>query len=340
VGDASAVRFRPLIEGAVAPLLAGAETVALVGFPHHWNIGDSVIWAGALEMLRSLGVRVGYACTPSAYDPAELRRHVPDGPVLITGGGNFGDVYLDEVALRRRVLEDFPDRRVIQLPQSIWLRSREGREELQRLVDAHPAFTLLVRERRSLDMARALFQAPCLLCPDLALALEGRLPAAETATRDVTGLVRGDVESLGGSARAIGAGFADWPREEPPWRDGWSAAGQRAWDAVTAWHGRRDDAGGRPALHAALEAYETLARERTHAGAALLCSGRIVVSDRLHAALVAWLGGRQAVLVDSVSGKSRSTLETWFTGVAGMHAAPDWDAGLDLAARLGAAPRA
>ena len=48
MGDASAVRFRPLIESAVAPLLAGAETVALVGFPHHWNIGDSVIWAGAL----------------------------------------------------------------------------------------------------------------------------------------------------------------------------------------------------------------------------------------------------------------------------------------------------
>jgi exopolysaccharide biosynthesis predicted pyruvyltransferase EpsI len=87
-------------------------------------------------------------------------------------------------------------------------------------------------------------------------------------------------------------------------------------------------------MPAALEAGETLARERTQAGAALLCAGRAVVTDRLHAALVAWLVGRPAVLVDSVSGKSRATVETWFRGVAGMHAAPDWTAGLELAARL------
>jgi exopolysaccharide biosynthesis predicted pyruvyltransferase EpsI len=87
-------------------------------------------------------------------------------------------------------------------------------------------------------------------------------------------------------------------------------------------------------MPAALDAGETLARDRTIAGAALLCTGKAVVTDRLHAALLAWLAGRPAVLVDSVSGKSRATVETWFTGVAGMHAAADWPTGLDLATRL------
>jgi hypothetical protein len=123
----AAAGFPALIARVLAPLLRDVEGVALVGFPHHWNIGDSVIWAGTLQVLRELGIPVRYVCTPKTYDAAELRLHLPAGPVLLTGGGNFGDVYLDEVALRRRVFEDFPDRHVIQLPQSIWFRSAGGR---------------------------------------------------------------------------------------------------------------------------------------------------------------------------------------------------------------------
>lgn len=329
----AAAGFPALIARVLAPLLRDVEGVALAGFPHHWNIGDSVIWAGALQVLRELGIPVRYVCTPKTYDAAELRLHLPAGPVLLTGGGNFGDVYLDEVALRRRVFEDFPDRHVIQLPQSIWFRSAGGRDAVRRLVDGHPAVTLLLREQRSLDVARDLFQTPSLLCPDLALALEGLLPPAPAATRDVMGLMRGDVESLAGPP-ADGGGFADWPREEQAWRDGWSDAGRRAWDGVSAWHGIGGNGGGGLPMPAALDASETLARDRTWAGAALLCTGKAVVTDRLHAALLAWLAGRPAVLVDSVSGKSRATVETWFTGVAGMHAAADWPTGLDLATRL------
>ena len=205
---------------------------------------------------------------------------------------------------------------------------------MRRLVDGHPAVTLLLREQRSLDVARDLFQTPSLLCPDLALALEGLLPPAPAATRDVMGLMRGDVESLAGPAPAENGGFADWPREDQAWRDGWSDAGRRAWDAVNAWHGIGGNGGGGLPMPAALDASETLARDRTMAGAALLCTGKAVVTDRLHAALLAWLAGRPAVLVDSVSGKSRATVETWFTGVAGMHAAADWPTGLDLATRV------
>jgi pyruvyl transferase EpsO len=330
----AAAGFPALIARVLAPLLRDVEGVALVGFPHHWNIGDSVIWAGTLQVLRELGIPVRYVCTPKTYDAAELRLHLPAGPVLLTGGGNFGDVYLDEVALRRRVFEDFPDRHVIQLPQSIWFRSAGGRDAVRRLVDGHPAVTLLLREQRSLDVARDLFQTPSLLCPDLALALEGLLPPAPAATRDVMGLMRGDVESLAGPAPADGGGFADWPREEQAWRDGWSEAGRQAWTVVDAWHGIGGNVGGGLPMPAALEAGETLARERTWAGAALLCAGQVVITDRLHAALLAWLAGRPSVLVDSVSGKSRATVETWFTGVAGMHAAADWPTGLDLATRL------
>lgn len=336
-GPDAAARFPPVIRGVLAPLLEGVEGVALAGFPHHWNVGDSVIWAGAMQSLHELGIPVRYACTPRTYDAEQLRLHLPVGPVLLTGGGNFGDVYLDEVSLRRRILQDFPDRHVIQLPQSIWFRSSEGRDEVRRLINRHPAVTLLLREQRSLELARELFQAPAHLCPDLAVALEGLLPPVAPATRAVAGLVRGDIESLGG-ARPADGGFADWPREDEAWRSGWSVAGREAWAAVDRWHGAATEAGCSLGVAEAVRACATLARERTLAGASLLAAGRVVVTDRLHAALVAWLAGRNAVLVDSVSGKSRATVETWFAGVPRMHAATDWTSGLAIARRLGEEP--
>lgn len=332
-GPDDATRFPARIRDVLGPLLRDAEGVALAGFPHHWNVGDSTIWAGAMQTLRELGIPVPYVCTPKTYDAEQLRLHLPEGPVLLTGGGNFGDVYLDEVALRRRILEDFPDRHVIQLPQSIWFRSTEGRDEVRRLIDRHPAVTLLLRESRSLALSRELFQAPSHLCPDVALAVEGLLPPMAAPTQDVMGLVRGDIESLG-VPPADDSGFSDWPREDESWRSGWSTAGRAAWEAVDRSHGGVAEAGGGPAMAAAVQACEALARERTLAAASLLAAGRVVVTDRLHAALIAWLAGRQAVLVDSVSGKSRATVDTWFTGVAGMHAAGDWADGLAVAGTL------
>ena len=50
------------------------------------------------------------------------RRALPDGPILLNGGGNLGDVYARQQGVRERVLEAFVGRPVVQMPQSIWYR--------------------------------------------------------------------------------------------------------------------------------------------------------------------------------------------------------------------------
>jgi exopolysaccharide biosynthesis predicted pyruvyltransferase EpsI/GT2 family glycosyltransferase len=331
-------RFRGRIVETILPLLGGAREVALTTFPHHWNIGDSAIWQGTLAVLESLGVRVTYVCTHRTYAARDLHRHHPDGPILISGGGNFGDVYEEEAGLRRRVLEDFPDRPVIQLPQSIWIRSTRGGDALRRVVDRHRAFTLLVRDHRSLEAAAQLFAVPATLCPDMALALEGRPRPKDRAVRGIVTVRRRDGEALapvGAGPSAADVALPDWPRENATARRGrWSPAGLLAWEVIEAWH-----AAGTAApipMRLAIEAASMLAAERTAAGLRLVRRGRAVVTDRLHAALLAWLADRPAVLVDNVYGKNRALAETWFADDPQLLSAASWDEGLALGERLAA----
>src|SRR5699024_3836763 len=99
--------------------LRGARTVALVNFPNHNHPGDSALWLGARASLKRLGVHVAYQCAWSSYSPEALARAYPERPVLINGGGNFGDLYRGQQRLRERLLADQRGRHIIQLPQSI-----------------------------------------------------------------------------------------------------------------------------------------------------------------------------------------------------------------------------
>jgi pyruvyl transferase EpsO len=57
--------------------------------------------------------------------------------------------------------------------------------------------------------------------------------------------------------------------------------------------------------------FDRLASERVAAGAALLSSARVVVTDRLHGHILALLCGVPCVLNDNRTGKVRGFYDTW-----------------------------
>src|SRR5690606_1736326 len=134
------------------------------------------------EVLKHLNIQVRYVSTHRTYDKTALTRHHPEGAILLCGGGNFGDIYPDEASLRNRILEDFPDRKIIQLPQRIWFSSDAAAAPTEELFERTSNFTLLVREKASLDRATNLLSQQAILCPDMALALEADLAFKETSS--------------------------------------------------------------------------------------------------------------------------------------------------------------
>jgi len=321
----SLARCRHLLRETVGSLLPPGTRCGLAIYPDHWNAGDAAIWWGTRTLLDDLGVELAYGCDTTSYDPRALRRALPEGPILIAGGGNFGDVYVPENGLRMRILADHPDREVIQLPQSIWFRDPANVRAMADLLGAHGRCRLLVRDAASLDFAARHFPAPVQLCPDAALALDlSRLPRAPDLP--VVAVWRRDRES-------------DAP--PPPLPDGWLAAdwllpggvlpdaeARRMSTAGRAFHrwvgrprvGEPCPARRRFAWRQLPWLFDQLAEDRCRRGCHLLTRGRVTITNRLHAHLLCLLLGQPHVVCNVDNGKIFAYRDTW--GAAGADGPP------------------
>jgi len=303
---------REVLRRTWAEILPPGSRVALALYPDHRNVGDAAIWWGTRSLLESLRVTVGYGCDPWSYAPERLAAAVPFGPILLLGGGNFGDVYGGEQGLRARILRDFPDRPIVQLPQSIWFRATESRDEMAALLTRQRDATLFLRDTRSLAFARTHFPSPSMLCPDAAVALD-LAGVPRRCDVPVVALWRRDIElDLPLPPLPQGSIEADWHddlEDLPPWT--WRTRGFRA--AV----GQRPppDLPCPPVRLAAWRLmpslWDSLARERVLRGCHLLARGRVVITNRLHAHLLCTLMDIPHVVCDTVNGKLSAYLETW-----------------------------
>jgi pyruvyl transferase EpsO len=212
------------------------------------------------------------------------------------------------------VLRDFPTVRTVQLAQSIWFEQAENLDHFADLVRSHRDLTLLLRDERSLEVARRHFTAASQLCPDMALGL-GSLSRPGRPSRPIVWLRRSDCEAATEEARS-GADDdiepVDWlsasPAEAVGGRTGaWLMSANRRLSAlVHRW----------PALWRPLGlTYAPLARRRLDFGCRLLASGRVVISDRLHGVVLALLLGLPVVALDNRNHKVSSFISTWLSDV-------------------------
>nr|WP_241742029.1 polysaccharide pyruvyl transferase family protein [Microbacterium yannicii] len=182
-------------------VLAGATDIALIDAPNQRNVGDSLIWAGEIAYFQKLGLRIRYICDLWSYDPAGLRRAMPEGVVLFHGGGNFGDLWPGHQILREKVARDLTDYRVVQLPQSIYFADDARAAEANAILGGHPDFHVLIRD--SLSITRAAEQLPDVtisFCPDMALGWTAPASTSDAAAASdrVVVIARADKEASSG----------------------------------------------------------------------------------------------------------------------------------------------
>lgn len=284
---------------ALGGLLEPGRPVALVDFPLYDNAGDSLIYLGERAYLRRLGVPVRYQTSAGRYRPTDLSTLHPDGPILLRGGGNFGDRWPLFQHFRERVIADFPGRPIVQLPQSIEMTPGTA-ERVRAAYLAHPDLTVLLRDTRSMRRAAELLPGVnAVYCPDLAFGYE--TSRAQRPRVDVLELRRRDGESTG---ETLVDSVGSWSRRTVDWnyspleRATWSLA--KAPGSVA----KRVPAT-MPRFYRALvdPGYALAARTLVRAAERTLLQGRVVVTDRLHAAVLATLLGRPVVVRDNVNGK-------------------------------------
>ena len=307
---------------ALRSVTRAGEPYALLDFPAHANVGDSAIWLGTVAAIEALGLGPPvYRCDAGTYSRNVLARRIGGGTILLHGGGNFGDVWPLHQHFREKVLADFPETRVVQLPQTVQFESEANAVRCRAAIERHGSFELMVRGEASRAWVSEWLGIDAILVPDMAFGL-GRLgrPAAEV---DISVLARRDLERSAANEEATGSSpgvvWGDWlderqsallrvenllrrASEERPRRLGWLP---RPMDAV--------------------------ARMRLRRGLAMLGRGRAVVTDRLHGHILSLLMGIPHVLVDNSYGKNIRFHETWTAGSPLTCRAATLDEGVRLA---------
>lgn len=279
--------------------LRPGDPVALVDFPGHLNAGDSLIWLGELAYLDRLDVDLRYATDIGLFRAADLRRRVPrGGTVLIHGGGNFGDRWTIHQRFREMVVGEFQDRHVIQLPQTLDFRTASGLARAQGAINVHPRMTILLRQQRDVALAREWFpHSDSRFCHDMALGI-GRKMATRPESTDYLLLLRTDSESLHHRMQAFdGTRFV-----RKDWHPG--LLGQIVWRGVRSPE-RVVRATNQSALMNRLvsSGFAAAATINLRTAVRTLSIGRVVVTDRLHAMILAALMGKPVVALDNANGK-------------------------------------
>jgi exopolysaccharide biosynthesis predicted pyruvyltransferase EpsI len=306
-------------------LVEAGQPCALLDFPSHANVGDSAIWLGEREYLERNGIDVVYACDSATYSRALLEDRVGHGTILLHGGGNLGDIWMSHQWFRERVIREFPDNQIIQLPQTIHFQDPEHLNRTREVFDAHPSLTLLCRDEQSLELAQTNFQARSLLCPDMAFALR-QLPPTRPPVVDILWLSRTDSESSGAALPEAVACMerTDWLTDIPT-----ALIERNQYLSEKFWEEESESIADLLA-----RTYDPLAWERVQRGCRLLSRGRVVVTDRLHGHILCLLLGIPHVILDNNYGKLRGFHEAWTRTSPLVVQAADPNEALDLATTL------
>ena len=285
---------------------------ALVDFPDYGNVGDSAIWSGQIAWLDRHRV-ARKAAGDLNIDLDEIRALPATVPVLLNGGGNFGDLWPRHQLFRERVLAEFPDRAVIQLPQSIHYDDPAMIAQTRDAIARHPRFLLLVRDHPSLQLAQENFACETRLCPDMAFAL-GMQPRPVQPDADVLMLLRTDSERRDGQAEIdVPDGWlrADWLDDDA---DVWTrAAADTRRRAILSFNPARLGPAARRRDY-----LDNLSDRRIDRGLRLLSRARYVITDRLHVHILCTLLDIPHCVLDNRYGKIARLSQAFGTRWAGV----------------------
>ncbi|HVJ55902.1 MAG TPA: polysaccharide pyruvyl transferase family protein [Aliidongia sp.] len=284
--------------------------VIYLDYPLHLNIGDLLIWLGAEAFFHTHGHRiVGRGiCTKIRGD---LRRRVtPETTIVLHGGGNFGDLYPVHQRFRERVVEAFPDNKIVLLPQTIHFGDEAAAAASARIFNGHRDVTMFVRDLPSLAFAERFLDMPILLAPDTAHQLWGSLGNPNEMGTGALGLIRKDIEATAAGADLLRPGEpqVDWIDLSSVWRRKLHAALRRL-------HVLQDmvdhELGG-------ASLWRAYCRQLCDRMAAIFSAHETIVTNRLHACILGALLCREVRYFDNSYGKVGAYADVWMAGMPGI----------------------
>lgn len=299
--------YSHLIQSALKRSLDPSRPYVLWDFPNHSNVGDSAIWQGELKALKLFfGKSPLHTCELlPAFE--KLPTFSAKTQIIIHGGGNLGDLWEWHQRFRERIIKNYPNNRIVQLPQSIYFGDQAKLKQCRQVFSAHADLCIMVRDQTSYKIAQSLHSGQTELVPDMALAL-GDIPRPSKPTTPIFALMRLDKEKLVADDEDILQAInpTDWIKDSFVRENRLLNNLKRVESNVPVFH---------PLVRPLKEyLFNRLSQIRTRRGCTMLSSGEVVITDRLHAHILCSQMKIPHVIIDNSYGKLSSFRKVWNTG--------------------------
>ncbi len=286
--------------------------VGYVDYPMHINVGDLLIFLGAMNFFQWNDNAI-----PTSFCLYDGKKNAFDSlenvdVIACHGGGNFGDIYPHHQNLREKIVQAFPHKPIVIMPQSMHFNSEEAMHKSADIFKAHDNVTIYMRDEESFIIARKYFSDKVFLCPDMAHRLYNEFSGIRASAKPLNNklaLMRTDVEAAldSASTQLVGKDWKNIMRLEEKLRIERHRLATRL-------------AGGlnRPSPDI-LPAYHQTIKEVVSAIATRIGGHNPWITSRLHGAILGLLLDRQVTLVDNSYGKNSRYFSAWGADMVHMN---------------------
>lgn len=276
--------------------LIQGRRIIYMDIPVHGNIGDLLIMLGAFEYLKKFASLP--ALTASVYNPC-ISAILPDDVLLMHGGGNFGDLYPLHQEFRETIVNRFPENRIVLLPQSIHFNSNSNYKKSMSVFSSHKDLHLFVRDKVSYDLAEPLMDRRS-MAPDMAHYLYPIRSNPEPSKAQLI-LLRKDSESTCKAPPPSAHMTIDW----------YDILGGRHRRIIRFFRSLFKRARTPGTANAAAALWLRYSRHIANISGKHFSQYERVMTDRLHAHILACLMGKPHEILDNSYGKNSRYIEAW-----------------------------
>ncbi|WP_082083791.1 polysaccharide pyruvyl transferase family protein [Paenibacillus beijingensis] len=148
-------------------VIPSGSKIYYIDYPVHSNGGDLLIMKGTEAFFKAFNIRV-----QKRYSVLDFPQHadIPkDHIIVLHGGGNFGDLYPVHQKLREKIIETYPNHRIVMLPQTIFYHDEKELLKTAAVFNKHKDVHLYVRDTLSYKIATDHFSTcNVYMSPDMA----------------------------------------------------------------------------------------------------------------------------------------------------------------------------
>lgn len=173
--------------------------------PEHRNIGDHAIIHSSKILINKFfadSVILEYTYNNLLNIGNLIQKFINDNDtIFLPGGGNMGNLYLNEESLRREILKKYSNNKIIIFPVSItFTDDDDGRKELELSKEIYSScrnLSIMVRDENSYNFALKNFNKnKILLVPDIALYMTNKFQFSSKIRDGIILILRKDKEKI------------------------------------------------------------------------------------------------------------------------------------------------